>query len=364
MSRHGSSRAREDAAPDSLDLVQVEEPGLRRKPERTFLGRSLSEIEARAARSVPLDVLDLPHWLEVKCRVARHKTLLDLATASRLAIMRRSREHPLAVSRFVLKLDNFIAGSPFAERIGSDGIEGLPGEVRRLLAIIGHRYRDILEGTAGLWDGRRIPLRTLGARRRVSATWIEHLRDCAHSVLKQELDGARFRDCLRSLCGELLTARQGLARVEEWRDPGSELCRGQEEAYLAFRFLCRVCRVEPQALSIMTDDGLCCDRPATAERLGAAIKEAVKVLRRAGRAVHFEELRRQVASEENDPEGAFLWRALTLSREVQIVSDRVVRLRRKRQPRPSRRGDSDTVAAPAASDNGEDVAPEIPERPN
>jgi hypothetical protein len=315
-----------------------------------LLGRALNAIEIKAARSVPLEVIDLPPWLEVKCRQARFQTLLDLATASRRAMLRRSNVHPLEVSRFLFTLDNLVSGGCIADRIGRGEIADLPGHVRRLLAIVGQPYRGILEGTAGLWDGYHVPVKTLGSRLRVTKAWVHQLRDRARRVLARELDRENFPDDLSGLCEQLLAARQGFARVEEWRAPGSDLYRGQEEACLAFVFLCRIRGVKPEDLASLTEDGLCFDQPRTAERFRDAIKKATRPLRRADRPMHFEELRRHAADAEDDSVGAFLWRALTLSREFQIVRDRVVRLRRRRRiasPRPAPELDARRARAPA-----------------
>lgn len=297
----------------------------------TFFGRPLTEDEAQVAARTPLAALHLPYRLAAALERRGFTDLHRLATATLTQFGSVDYFGPASYRAAVRKLEAILASVyPLAE-MERGGLDAFVVRVRGILESFDERKRYILEKTSGLWDGRLVKQAELAPRLGISIARVQQLRGRAFDIIRDDLRAGspEFEKALRSIYARILSAKHGMAGVHEWEHPTSPLYEGQEEACLAFAFLCRASGLQPERLVTVGLDGACYESAAVKYRRDKVVGAAKEMLLNAGRPLPIEHVRRVLAQENGlATDDGFLRRCVQISRELGIERSGAVGLRR------------------------------------
>jgi hypothetical protein len=299
-------------------------------PGETFLGRPLTEEEITVAAETPALSVGLLLARPEELGRSGIQSLRDLALAppSYLTVVLRYDPADLPELRRTLeaKLDRLRR----LVEIKRGGADYLASSVEQIVNNMPPRRRTVVEMTLGLWEGPRAKLAAAAEKLGVSISRAQQLRESALVRLSWQLGVASpaFECTLRSVFIELLQAKAGMARVDDWDEPASSFYTGQKRACLAFALVCRACQVEPRRLATIGQDGVCYDSLRTKFQREQAMNAVKSVLVDVGRPLPFEELRGRVLRCHGvDAAADFLRRSIELSQDVGLERGGAVGLR-------------------------------------
>lgn len=301
-----------ESAPEEIEGVVI-----------PLLGRALTAAEAALATTTPVHSLPLSRTLLIAFAERGYKTVADLIRAASSA----GSFGPVRGRRIRQAILGALVGEFSPAGLGDAALAELPVRIDGLLARLDEPRRTIIRRKYGLWDGHRLDHYQIPAA--VSLDYRSSAREisAAHGELRSLLRvrSEEFQTALRSLYRRLLAAKQGMAGVHEWEDPGSALYEGQAAACLGFALLCRVGSVVPERLVAVGLSGVCYDGPLTNRRHDEVVDAMKTALVNAERPVSFEQMRGWLRRIETSEE--FLRRCVAVSRELGFMKSGMIGLR-------------------------------------
>lgn len=288
----------------------------------SLLGRPLTPAEAARLADTPLHALPLSRTLLLSFTEAGYRTAADL-----YKVCGSNSFGPIRGRRIRRVFQDLLVGEFSLAIFGETPLAELRSRIEALLGILDARRQTLIRRKYGLWDGRRHDhyqlASVISADYRSAQAELAGAHSDLRTLLRPRTD--EFQSAVRTLYRALLAAKQGMAGVHEWEDPGSALYAGQVEPSLAFAFLCRVGSVVPERLVAMGLHGVCYDGPLTARRHDEVVDAMKTALVNHDRPVSFEQMRGWLRRIE--PSEAFLRRCVAVSHEFGFMRSGMIGLR-------------------------------------